>query len=318
MDFRSGKVNSDLPLVTIGVLSYNYAQYIIDALNSLLQQTYLNIELIIVDDASSDNSRVLIEEWIRQNNIHCTYIMNEENLGITKVSNIIVNKAKGKYLSLFATDDLMLPEKIARQVEILEQAGEEYGMCYSNVDTMDEEGKSLGPFIKSSFNKLEGDVLEAYVFNQLSFATPSALIRKSVYERVGLYEERILIEDYNFWLRVFACYKVNCCDYPCLAYRVKKESQIWDKWAANKNERYYHDRIISNFDALKFITNDKVKKQLQSKISQYLKTLSANQSNYTKPLITVLLKNGYYKIPAKVLLAEGLNSLTTKKSALAN
>src|SRR3982751_3665251 len=137
-DFRTKKAY-DQPLVTIGVLCYNYSRYIEAALSSLLEQTYPFIELIIVDDCSTELSVPAIKNWIADNNIHCTFIQNKKNLGITKVSNMLVKKAKGKYISLFATDDIMLPEKIAKQVKILEETGEEYGMCYANVETMDEE-----------------------------------------------------------------------------------------------------------------------------------------------------------------------------------
>jgi glycosyltransferase involved in cell wall biosynthesis len=318
MDFRTKKTYTDIPLVTIGVLSYNYSQYIDAALNSLLLQTYPNIELIIVDDKSEEDSAAKISRWIKDNDLKCTFIQNEKNQGITKVSNLIVSKAKGKYLSLFATDDIMLPEKIERQVNILEEAGEEYGLCYANTQTMDEDGVMTGYFVSpEKFVINEGDILERYVFGKVPFATPSTLIRRSVYDKIGLYEERILIEDYNLWLRLFACFKVKYCDYPCLIYRVKKESGIWNRWGANKNERYFHDRIISNHDALKFIDNEKVRKFLESKISQYLKSLAYNKSRYTKKLIKLLVQNGYYKIPAKVLVLEGLNSIKTKKEAAA-
>src|SRR6476469_2566780 len=112
MDFRTQKSYAQ-PLVTIGVLSYNYSCYVEDALNSLLKQTYPFIELIIVDDCSTELATPgKIKNWIADNNIHCTFIQNRKNLGITEVSNMLVKRAKGRYIDLFATDDIMLPEKI--------------------------------------------------------------------------------------------------------------------------------------------------------------------------------------------------------------
>ncbi len=305
MDFRTKTIRTDLPLVTIGVLSYNYSNYIKEALNSLLLQVYPNIELIIIDDCSTERETVsFIEKWIAANDIHCTFIQNEINQGICKVSNTIISLSKGKYVSLFATDDIMLPEKIERQVEILEEAGESFGMCYANALTIDENGDRLGYYGRIGHQyKPEGDVLEKFVFHEFGFATPVALIRKSVYEKTGLYDERVLYEDYNFWLRLFAISKAKYCNYPCLMYRLKRKSAIFDEWNKNNKERYYRDRILSNLQGIHFTTNKRVRHYLSSKIRQYLKALSANRSFYLKDIIVYLLLHGFIQIPLKVLFS---------------
>lgn len=287
-------MSKNYPLVTIGVLSYNYSNYIVDALDSILLQTYKNVEIIIVDDCSSDECPVIIEDWIRKNSVSCTFIKHEKNVGITKTSNEILALARGKYITMFATDDIMLPERIEKQVDILEEAGEAYGMCYANVETMDENGNDIGYF--TSMNEIyEGDVLQPYVFNKMSFATPSSLIRRKVYSVVGRYDERILIEDYNFWLRFMALYKVKYCPYPCLRYRIKKESLIWNKWWENKKERYYYDRILSNLQGLKVIKDKVVRSFLKKKVVQYSKALAVNNSTYSNKSIFHLISCGYFQ-----------------------
>lgn len=319
MDFRSYDINNKIPLVTIGVLSFNYSKYLLEALDSLLAQTYKNIELIIIDDCSTDNAVDIIQTWIKQNKIHCVFIKNEYNQGITRVSNKLVGIAKGKYINLFATDDIMLPRKIEEQVSKLEAAGEEYGMCYANAQTIDENGSRLGFYINEENVSLpEGDVLEQFVTNKMVFATPVALIRMSTYKTCGLYDERVLIEDYNFWLRFFACFKACVCDYPSLIYRVKQHSGIFNEWNKNNKERYYHDRILSNHDALKFINNPSVKNYLHNKINQYLNALSINQSPFTRRLIWYLIRNGYYKIPSKILFREGMYCFSSRKKLAIN
>ncbi len=301
MDFRTGKKTDTVPLVTVGVLSYNYSAYVIGALNSVLAQTYPFIELIIVDDKSAENTPAIIDQWIADNNIQCTFIKNEKNIGITRVSNKIISLAKGKYISLFAIDDLMLPQKLELQVKTLEDAGEEYGVCLVNANTMDEEGHPTGPYIeKDAFKVIEGDVLRPYVFGELKFCTPSSLIRTAIYAKTGPYDPRVLYEDYNFWLRAFAVAKVKYCDYPSLVYRVKKTSPIIEAWKVNKSERYYRDRVLSNHQALYYIKDAKVKGFLKKKIAQYLKSLSANKSGFIKELIPFLIKKGYWHIPTRV------------------
>lgn len=291
------------PVVTLGVTSYNYSMYIIDALNSLLTQTYNNIELIIVDDHSTDNCPALIEAWIKENNINCKYIHHTENKGITKTLNEVVSLAGGKYILHFATDDMLMPERIERQVKILEDAGDEYGVCYANVNIINEHGQSRGRYTRENeFVKHEGDVLEAYLLKGLSFATPGCLLRTGLYKKTGLYDERILIEDYNFWLRAFASTKVKYCDYPGLIYRKKEQSDIFDKWALNGRERYYRDRILSNIQALPYTKNKKVLAYLREKNTQYLKALSSQKSKYLRELLPFLIKKGYLRIPVKVAI----------------
>lgn len=302
MDFRTGNIIEELPLVTVAVSSYNYSMYIEAALDSVLQQTYQHIELIIIDDCSTDACPQIIDKWIKKHDVHCTYIQHEHNMGITKTSNEFVRLAKGKYISLFATDDVMLPEKIERQVALLEKAGEEFGVCYAFAKTIDEDG-NLGGIYNDEHRVFEGDVLEAYVHKKFGFATPTSLIRMSAYAVTGLYDERVLYEDYNFWLRMFACFKACYCDYPCIVYRVKRESAIYNEWRSNNSERYYRDRILSNLQALDYIKgHNSVKSFLRKKINQYLKALDAGKSTYVKELVPYLLKRGYYTIPAKIYM----------------
>ncbi len=308
MDFRSSNEITDLPLVTIGISSYNYSSYIIAALNSVLQQTYQHIEVIIIDDCSSDDCPQKISQWILQNKLHCTFIVNETNQGITKVSNQFVQLAKGKYLTLFATDDEMLPEKISLQVQLLENAGEEFTLVYANPIALNEQGKELGLFVDATkFKPQDGFVLKAWLQKEIVLVPPATLIRTSAYAKTGLYDERVLFEDYNFWLRLLAISKAIYCSYPCIKYRVKEQSAILNKWNDNKQERYFHDRILSHQLAFTFIKDAEVKQIIQKKTTQYLKAMADNKSSYLKQDVWLLLKAGYFKIPLKVLAKAMLN-----------
>ncbi|CAN5733849.1 hypothetical protein BH10BAC2_BH10BAC2_16360 [soil metagenome] len=304
MDFRGLEQLENKPLITIGMSSYNYARYIKAALDSLLTQTYTNIELIIIDDYSKDNSVEIIENWISENDIQCTFVRHNENIGITKTSNEFVKLAKGKYLTLAASDDIMLPERIEKQVDILEEAGEEYGMCYALPEYMNEDGKILNYEWKKSISEFyEGDVLEDYVHRRFWFITPTSLIRTAAYAKTGLYDERILIEDYNFFLRLVACYKVKYCSYPCIIYRVKTNgTQIFKEWEKNNYERYFYERILSNLQGLEFIKQKDLRSEIKRKITQYLKCLAIYNSPSFFKALWFLLGKGYFSIPPKLVL----------------
>src|SRR6476469_434638 len=137
INFKNEKLEEQKPLVTVGITSYNYERFIEASLHSVMIQTYRNIEVILVDDCSQDSCPAIIKHWIEQNNLICKYIQHQDNMGITKTLNEIVSHARGKYITFLATDDIMLPERVERQVAELEDAGESYGMCYANALTMD-------------------------------------------------------------------------------------------------------------------------------------------------------------------------------------
>src|SRR6202022_442605 len=97
------------PLVSTIVLSYNHSRYVLETLESVRAQTYKTTQLIIVDDCSTDNSLLIFEHWLRENNLTCTFIRHKENLGICKSLNEALVVSTGKYVSTIASDDLWLP-----------------------------------------------------------------------------------------------------------------------------------------------------------------------------------------------------------------
>jgi len=311
-DFRNKEVPPGKPLVTIGLSSYNYAHYILDSLNSLISQTYPLIELIIIDDCSTDNSVEIINTWIKENNINCTFIIHKQNRGISKTLNEMVKLSKGKYFVMFASDDIMLPERVERQVDILETVNDgSYGLCYAHPLRMDEEGSLIGKEKYSSFNIfLEGDVMEAFLKKEFWFVPPACMLLKSAIVKTGYYNEEVLLEDYNFFVRFLLFYKVKFCSYPCIIYRERKgKSQIVKQWEKNNGERYFYDRIISNVSAWRLAKISIVKSLLEKKIYQYLKCLAVYNSSLFYKSVWVLLRNNYLKIPMKFFFIKSAKSL---------
>ena len=103
------------PLVTVICLSYNHEKFVVEALNSVLQQNYSPVELIVVDDCSTDKSASIIDSWcLQQNNI--TFIKNEQNSGNTKSFNTALKIASGDYIIDLAADDVLTYEGIELQV----------------------------------------------------------------------------------------------------------------------------------------------------------------------------------------------------------
>ena len=127
------------PLVTIGAINYNNGLYVIETLESIKAQSYQNVELIIVDDCSTDNSVVLITEWLKNFDKPYKFIKHEKNKGVCNTCNDLLTNASGKYISTIGTDDIMMPDKIKVQVEILENSADEVCAVYSDAFLIKED-----------------------------------------------------------------------------------------------------------------------------------------------------------------------------------
>lgn len=135
-------MNSE-PLVSILVPTYNQCKVIDQTIKSILNQTYKNIEIIISDDCSSDSTKEIILKAAYNNPLIKIYLQ-EINLGITKNYNFAAAKATGKYIAIFAGDDVMFPEKIAKQVKLLE-SNPGASFCHHAVAILDSTtGQSRG------------------------------------------------------------------------------------------------------------------------------------------------------------------------------
>ena len=132
------------PLVTIVVISYNQGKYIRENLDSIKNQTYPNIELIVGDDASPDNSVEVFENWLKENNYPTTYKnYHTKNTGLATMLNECIEKANGKYIKLIAADDFLHPEAIEKCVEKLESLGEDYGMVFTDTFAINDHSNII-------------------------------------------------------------------------------------------------------------------------------------------------------------------------------
>jgi glycosyltransferase involved in cell wall biosynthesis len=192
------------PLVTIIGLSYNHAPYIKAALISLFNQSYSNIEIILVDDASTDGSAAIIQELIQGKNI--VFIQNHINQGNCISFNSALKIAKGKYIVDFALDDILYPDRIKKQVNVLEAAADNVGVVFTNVDIIDKKGNLLQTHYPAYYHPLhrtaipEGEVFEA-VLSRYYINPVSILARRTVFDKLNGYDEQLAYEDFDFWIR---------------------------------------------------------------------------------------------------------------------
>ena len=192
-----------LPLVSVIVPCYNHQDYVRDAISSILNQTYSNIELIVLDDGSTDNSPAVLAELSEK---HGFYYEHQQNMGLNGTLNKGLSLAKGQYICPFASDDVMFLDRIEKQVALLESRPD-VAVCAGNMIAISETGE-----ISSSLKirpAREVDFDDLFWRNIPGPAAPTAMIRSSVLDEVGHYDPEIRIEDLYMWLRITnAGYKI--------------------------------------------------------------------------------------------------------------
>lgn len=208
----------NLPLVSVVVPCYNHEKYVKKTIESIINQTYKNIELIVIDDGSKDNSVKAIQELA--NKYSFTFI-HRPNKGLSATLNEGIQLSKGKYFSTIASDDILILEKIEKQVEFME-SNPKFGMCYGKIVYFENSIENTSEYPNS--NK-QGWVFDDLLNYGCFIPAPSTFIRKNVFETVGGYDESLLIEDWDMWLRIAEKYQVGYVD-EYLAYYRRHDTNI--------------------------------------------------------------------------------------------
>lgn len=185
-------------LVSIIMPSYNTADYISETVQSVLNQTYQNWELIIVDDCSTDNTDEVIQPLLADQRIH--YFKNEINSGAAVSRNKALREANGKWIAFLDSDDLWLPEKLEKQIAFMQK--NDYHFSYTDYSEIDSEGKVNGVCVTGPKK-----ITKAGMFN---YCWPGCLTVMYDAEYVGLVQIEDIKKnnDYAMWLKV--CQKADC------------------------------------------------------------------------------------------------------------
>ena len=185
------------PLVSIFSLTYNHVNYINEFMESVLSQTYTNWELIIGDDASTDGSQEILLKYKKKYPDKIKLILNKKNVGITQNSINVLKGCRGKYITLVATDDLMSPTKIEKQVEVLEK-NSNINICYHNLEVIFEGSNKK--FLFSEINQYtpkKGTIKELIKYGTFMGACSVMIRRKNIPSY--FFDDRIRIaSDWKF------------------------------------------------------------------------------------------------------------------------
>ena len=193
------------PLVTIVALCHNHAPFLRAALDSVLAQDYPHLEVWLVDDASHDASPKILREYARAHPAWHLLLL-PENVGNCRAFNQAFFRSRGEFVLDFATDDVLLPARVAQQVAAFRGAAATVGVVYSNAELIDESGRLLGlHHRRTGAGELQPRPASGWVFAEVLryyfISTPTMLMRRACLEALGGYDEALAYEDFDFWVR---------------------------------------------------------------------------------------------------------------------
>lgn len=214
-------------LVSIIMPSYNTERFIADSIQSVLNQTYQNWELIIVDDCSTDNTDTVVASFTDS---RIKYLKNEKNSGAAVSRNRALREAKGKWIAFLDSDDLWASEKLEKQIKFMEE--NDYKFSYTDYEKIDEESNNLNIFVSGPKEVTEKDMYRYCWVGCLTVMYDA--------EQVGLVQIKDIKKnnDYAMWLQVSK--KANCylLSENLAKYRIRKKSISHDKLSKKLKSHY--------------------------------------------------------------------------------
>ncbi len=212
------------PLVTVLCLSYNHAPFLREALDSVYQQTHTNLQVILIDNKSEDNSSKILQEYYEKYSTISHLVLNDENKGNCQAINDVLPLVKGEYIVDFATDDVFYPNRLERQLQTFQNLSNDYGLVFTNAEMIDENSQKTGLHtdnknVRISTGNVYKDIVERYFL-----CPPTMLVRKEVFDKLQGYDANLAYEDYDFLVRSSRIYKFHFLDEVLTKRRVLENS----------------------------------------------------------------------------------------------
>lgn len=260
-----------MPKVSVVIPAYNAMTYLPETLNSVLQQTFSDFEVLIIDDGSTDH----IQAWVAQNITDLRVrLITQANQGLSGARNTGIANAQGEYVAFLDADDVWKPTKLEKQVNYLDN-NSTVGLVYNWIALIDAEGKPTGRVMGGD---IEGDVLEEILQHNI-IDCPCVVVRRKCFETVGMFDITLRsVEDWDMWIRIAAYYPLAVIKEP-LAYYRQHSSNMSKNWRVM--EQAFHQVIEKSFQSvpseLQYLRNNSLGyanlclawKALQSKDKDY-------------------------------------------------
>lgn len=231
-----------MPEISVIIPTYNYANYIKETIESVIAQTFKGFEIIVVDDGSTDETKAVLETYIKKNIVKYIY---QANQGLAAARNAGIKNSQGRLITFLDSDDLFTKDKLQVLREVLIN-NPSIGMAYGN--HLIWTGTKL--YKKPKFSS--GQAPSGWILPQL-FKTPlmsadSVLIRRECFKQVGLFDERLTSgEDWEMWLRLAKVYKIKYVDKIVAFVRVHPKSMSTNFIRMGENKLQIQKSAYFNF-----------------------------------------------------------------------
>ena len=271
---------SNQPLVSVVIPCYNHESFVQDSIQSVIDQTYQNIELIIIDDGSKDGSVEKIKEMIPacQERFVRFEFRHRPNKGLSATLNEALEWCEGKYFSALASDDIVLKNKIDRQTKYMEENPKTTAV-FGSANYIDENNniKNLDQLKQQEYS------FDKIFLNDCQFYAPTQLMRKSTLDEVGGYDPDILVEDWYMWLRMAEKGNVYCLSETFANYRIHSNN-------TTKNSKFIYE---NNMKTLGFYKDHSLYDKAYSKLrwTYIVWTGQQNKALSFKLLLEYIMEN---------------------------
>lgn len=226
------------PLVTVICLCYNHQRFIKEAIESVWQQDYSPIQLIVVDDGSSDGSATIIKKLL-YHKPEATFLAQETNLGSCRSFNRALKLASGDFVIDLAADDVLLPNRVSAGVEMFQETGREYGLQFSDAEIISEDGNHV-EYHSEKFphdSIPQGDIYRNLI-DRYFICSPTMMFRKELLDHTKGYDEKLAFEDFDLWIRASRTYKFCYSSKVLVKRRLVSNSMSSDQFKRNNKQRW--------------------------------------------------------------------------------
>ncbi|HMK54619.1 MAG TPA: glycosyltransferase [Methanobacteriaceae archaeon] len=206
------------PTVSVVLPTYNRATVVGDAIKSVLDQTFCDLELIVVDDGSTDNTLEVVNSF---KDDRVQYVTHSTNKGAASAMNTGIRASRGDYVSIQNSDDYWLPDKIENEIKAFEGSDSTLGVVYSGVCQIKNDKQTYipGPGVKKKEGYIHGEILGGNFVNGLS------LMKKECFQKAGFYDENLPgLEDWELYIRISKYYQFKFVDKPLIRATISHDS----------------------------------------------------------------------------------------------
>ena len=247
--------------VSVILPNYNNGHYIEKAIKSVLNQTYKNLELIIIDDASNDNSREIINKYSSDERVKI--ILQNINRHVAYSVNLGFQKADGEYIARIDSDDWWEETKLQKQVEFMEE-NTECGACFTRIHIVDDESKIadekfwlLCGLYNQEANKTQKGWAEYFLNVGNCLCNPSVLIRKSALDIIGNYYNIAYVpaQDFEMWTRMIKKFPIYIIEEKLTYYRWTEEENKISGMGEESRQAFFNVHMIVRYNFLSQMDN---------------------------------------------------------------